>query len=75
MEQGCDLSVVIFSFPISRWLLEHGCDPSVGDTDKVMPYDVASDKDTRNQFRRFMAQHPDKFDYKKVVILDSKCYT
>ncbi|KAK8737910.1 hypothetical protein OTU49_004297 [Cherax quadricarinatus] len=50
------------------WLLENGCDPSVADADKIVPFDTASDKDTRNQFRRFMAQYPDKFDYKKAKV-------
>ncbi|XP_071529274.1 tRNA endonuclease ANKZF1-like isoform X2 [Panulirus ornatus] len=50
------------------WLLEHGCDPSIGDSDKFLPYDVASNKDTRNQFRRFMAQNPERFDYKKAKV-------
>ncbi|XP_045608383.1 tRNA endonuclease ANKZF1 isoform X2 [Procambarus clarkii] len=50
------------------WLLEHGCDPSVADTDKIVPFDCASYKETRNEFRRFMAQYPDKYDYKKAKV-------
>ncbi|XP_042206876.1 ankyrin repeat and zinc finger domain-containing protein 1-like isoform X2 [Homarus americanus] len=50
------------------WLLERGCDPSVADTDRVVPYDTSYDKETRNQFRRFMADYPDKYDYKKARV-------
>lgn len=31
-------------------------------------YDFASDKDTRNTFRRFMGQYPNKYDYSKSHI-------
>lgn len=32
------------------------------------PYTVASDKETRNEFRRFMASHPDRYDYVKAQV-------
>lgn len=31
-------------------------------------YDFAPDKETRNTFRRFMGQYPDKYDYAKSHI-------
>lgn len=33
-----------------------------------VPYDVAKDKATRNAFRRFMATHPDKWDYLEAKV-------
>lgn len=50
------------------WLLEHDCNPSVTDGAKRLPFDDAADKECRNTFRRFMAQWPDKYDYKKAKI-------
>ena len=32
------------------------------------PYAVAGDKETRNEFRRFMACHPDRYDYVKAQV-------
>lgn len=52
-----------------RWLLEHGCDPGVTDASKRAPFDDSLDKECRNTFRRFMAQWPDKYDYKKVSVV------
>lgn len=52
-----------------RWLLEHGCDPGVTDSRKRAPFDDCVDKESRNTFRRFMAQWPDKYDYKKVSVV------
>ncbi|XP_050730824.1 ankyrin repeat and zinc finger domain-containing protein 1-like [Eriocheir sinensis] len=50
------------------WLLEHGCDPGVTDAAKRAPFDDSVDKESRNTFRRFMAEWPDKYDYKKAKI-------
>ncbi|KAG0712157.1 Ankyrin repeat and zinc finger domain-containing protein 1 [Chionoecetes opilio] len=50
------------------WLLDQGCDPGVNDGAKRVPFDDAVDKECRNTFRRFMAQWPDKYDYKKAKI-------
>ncbi|XP_045116056.1 ankyrin repeat and zinc finger domain-containing protein 1-like isoform X4 [Portunus trituberculatus] len=50
------------------WLLEQGCNPSVTDETKRLPFDDAADKECRNTFRRFMAQWPDRYDYKKAKI-------
>ncbi|KAI5107425.1 ankyrin repeat and zinc finger domain-containing protein 1 isoform X4 [Silurus meridionalis] len=32
------------------------------------PYAVAPDKESRNMFRKFMAEHPDKYDYAKAQV-------
>lgn len=32
------------------------------------PYSVSTDKDTRNEFRKYMADHPDKYDYNKAQV-------
>jgi hypothetical protein len=53
---------------IVRVLLEHGADPSVKDGQNQFPYVLASNKETKNEFRRFMASFPDKFDYVKAQI-------
>eukprot|EP00198_Chlamydomonas_reinhardtii_P013555 XP_001702892.1 predicted protein [Chlamydomonas reinhardtii] len=46
-----------------RRLLESGHDPCARDGKGRPPYDLASDKETRDAFRRFMAQQPDRWDY------------
>lgn len=32
------------------------------------PYVVAPEKDTRNTFRKYMAEHPHKYDYTKAQV-------
>ncbi|GLI65482.1 hypothetical protein VaNZ11_009020 [Volvox africanus] len=44
-------------------LLNAGHNPSAHDAKGRTPYALAGDKATRDAFRRFMAQHPDKWDY------------
>lgn len=44
-------------------LLEEGADPCVKEKGGRTPYVVATDKETRNVFRRFMAVYPDKWDW------------
>ena len=36
--------------------------------DGEFPYDVAERKETRNEYRRFMAKYPEKYDYKKANV-------
>lgn len=45
-----------------------GCDPSLADTLGRAPYLVAADKESRNAFRRFMGQYPERYDYGKACI-------
>ena len=44
-------------------LLEEDADPCIKDKGGKNPYSLAKDKETRNVFRRCMAQHPDKWDW------------
>lgn len=46
-----------------RKLLEEDADPCSKDKAGRTPYTLAKDKETRNIFRRFMAQHPSKWDW------------
>ena len=49
-------------------LLLNGADPSVRDKLKKVPYNLAETKDTRNMFRKFMGEFPDKYDFKTAMI-------
>ncbi|KAI5616362.1 ankyrin repeat and zinc finger domain-containing protein 1 isoform X4 [Silurus asotus] len=49
-------------------LLEMGSDPTCRDRKGQTPYAVAPDKECRNMFRKFMAEHPDKYDYAKAQV-------
>ena len=49
-------------------LLMHGADPSLRDKQKKVPFMVAETKDTRNMFRKFMGEFPDRYDYKTAQI-------
>ncbi|XP_021904515.1 ankyrin repeat and zinc finger domain-containing protein 1 [Carica papaya] len=44
-------------------LLEQGLDPCIKDERGRTPYMLASEKEVRNTFRRFMALNPDKWDW------------
>lgn len=44
-------------------LLEQGLDPCIKDARGKTPYSLASDKEVRNAFRRFMALNLDKWDW------------
>lgn len=44
-------------------LLENGANPSLLDLHTRPPYFLCLTKETRNTFRRFMAEHPDAWDY------------
>eukprot|EP00118_Oscarella_pearsei_P016354 m.155117 g.155117 ORF g.155117 m.155117 type:complete len:673 (+) comp38658_c0_seq8:12-2030(+) len=50
------------------FLLSAGSDPTIRDKVGRLPYNVARDKPTRNAFRRFMAQCPDKYDYSSAQV-------
>lgn len=49
-------------------LMEAGANPAQRDKGGLTPYMVAKDKATRNEFRRFMARWPDRYDYDKAQI-------
>lgn len=44
-------------------LLEQGSNPCIKDEKGRTPYMLASEKEVRNTFRRFMASNPDKWDW------------
>ncbi|KAJ8867608.1 hypothetical protein PR048_031410 [Dryococelus australis] len=52
-----------------RKLLELGSDPGNRNLKNQPPYVIAVNKETRNVFRRFMGEFPEKYDYKKVRII------
>ncbi|XP_064020762.1 tRNA endonuclease ANKZF1 isoform X2 [Pogoniulus pusillus] len=49
-------------------LLEAGADPALRDRQDRTPYCVSADKATRNAFRKFMVDHPDKYDYHRAKV-------
>ncbi|XP_023932467.1 ankyrin repeat and zinc finger domain-containing protein 1 [Lingula anatina] len=49
-------------------LLEAGADPSVKNSKGQLPYNVSSQKEVRNEFRRFLAKFPEKYDYAAAQI-------
>ncbi|KAM6934330.1 tRNA endonuclease ANKZF1 [Xenentodon cancila] len=51
-----------------RLLLDAGADPACRDNKGQTPYIVAPDKDTRNVFRKYMGENPDKYDYSKAQV-------
>ncbi|XP_034430360.1 ankyrin repeat and zinc finger domain-containing protein 1 isoform X1 [Hippoglossus hippoglossus] len=51
-----------------RLLLDAGADPACRDNKGQTPYIVAPDKDTRNVFRKYMGENPDKYDYTKAQV-------
>ncbi|KAM4561241.1 tRNA endonuclease ANKZF1 [Fundulus diaphanus] len=53
---------------VVRLLLDAGADPACRDNKSQTPYIVAPDKDTRNVFRKFMGENPDKYDYSKAQV-------
>ncbi|XP_029981155.1 ankyrin repeat and zinc finger domain-containing protein 1 [Sphaeramia orbicularis] len=51
-----------------KMLLDAGADPACRDNKGQTPYIVAPDKDTRNVFRKYMGENPDKYDYIKAQV-------
>uniref|UniRef100_A0A452GYK0 VLRF1 domain-containing protein n=1 Tax=Gopherus agassizii TaxID=38772 RepID=A0A452GYK0_9SAUR len=51
-----------------RLLLEAGADPALRDRQERPPYCVSADKSTRNVFRKFMVDHPAKYDYGRAKV-------
>ncbi|NXH10520.1 ANKZ1 protein, partial [Bucco capensis] len=49
-------------------LLEAGADPALRDRQGRTPYCLSADKPTRNAFRKFMVDHPDKYDYSQAKV-------
>ncbi|XP_070295699.1 tRNA endonuclease ANKZF1 [Salvelinus sp. IW2-2015] len=53
---------------VAKLLMDAGSDPACKDQTGQTPYIVAPDKDTRNMFRKYMADHPDKYNYSKALV-------
>ncbi|XP_060629064.2 tRNA endonuclease ANKZF1 isoform X1 [Anolis sagrei] len=53
---------------VVRLLLEIGADPALRDKQEQPPYCVSADKQTRAEFRRFMGEHPEKYDYLRAQV-------
>ncbi|CAG8445899.1 12597_t:CDS:2 [Ambispora gerdemannii] len=53
---------------VAFFLEKHAADPTITSTTLKTPYDVALDKETRNAFRRYMAEHPDQWDWKMAHV-------
>ncbi|XP_050975240.1 ankyrin repeat and zinc finger domain-containing protein 1 isoform X2 [Labeo rohita] len=53
---------------VIRLLMDEGSDPANKDKKGQTPYVVAPEKDTRNTFRKYMAEHPHKYDYTKAQV-------
>ncbi|NXW95959.1 ANKZ1 protein, partial [Alopecoenas beccarii] len=49
-------------------LLQAGADPALRDGQDRTPYCVSADKRTRNTFRKFMVDYPDKYDYSRAKV-------
>ncbi|KGL77735.1 Ankyrin repeat and zinc finger domain-containing protein 1, partial [Tinamus guttatus] len=49
-------------------LLEAGADPALRDRQEQPPYCVSADKPTRNAFRKFVVDHPDRYDYSRAKV-------
>ncbi|NXA68151.1 ANKZ1 protein, partial [Mohoua ochrocephala] len=49
-------------------LLEAGADPALRDRQERTPYCISADRPTRNAFRKFMVDHPDKYDYSRAKV-------
>ncbi|XP_016328299.1 ankyrin repeat and zinc finger domain-containing protein 1 isoform X3 [Sinocyclocheilus anshuiensis] len=53
---------------VIRLLMDEGSDPANKDKKGQTPYGVAPEKDTRDTFRKYMAEHPHKYDYTKAQV-------
>lgn len=54
-----------------RLLMLYGADPNARDKKTQTPYDHATEKSTRNVFRRFRGEFPEMYDYSKTHIPDA----
>uniref|UniRef100_A0A8C7E589 Ankyrin repeat and zinc finger peptidyl tRNA hydrolase 1 n=1 Tax=Naja naja TaxID=35670 RepID=A0A8C7E589_NAJNA len=53
---------------VVRVLLENGADPAIRDRKEQPPYCVSTNKQTRNEFRRFMGEQPERYDYTQAQV-------
>ncbi|NXS63260.1 ANKZ1 protein, partial [Brachypteracias leptosomus] len=70
-ERGCTLLHVAARAGKAKavsLLLEAGADPALRDKQDRPPYCSSADKPTRNAFRKFMVDHPDKYNYGRAQV-------
>ncbi|XP_069841164.1 tRNA endonuclease ANKZF1 [Dendropsophus ebraccatus] len=53
---------------IVRLLMDAGWDPALRDSSAQTPYSVSADKRTRNSFRKYREENPDRYNYSKSQI-------
>ncbi|XP_061186027.1 tRNA endonuclease ANKZF1-like [Saccostrea echinata] len=53
---------------VIKILMESGANPAARDKFGQTPYNHGKDKETRNEFRKFMGRYPDRYDYKTAQI-------
>ncbi|XP_060684164.1 tRNA endonuclease ANKZF1 isoform X2 [Hemiscyllium ocellatum] len=53
---------------VVRLLMDAGCDPAIRDKCARPAYTVSANKETRNEFRRYVADHPGRYNYTKAQI-------
>ena len=49
-------------------LLEYGADPTIKDGSGKVAYQLSKDRKTRDEFRKFMAEYPDLYDYTLAMV-------
>ncbi|KAJ6665535.1 hypothetical protein lerEdw1_003376 [Lerista edwardsae] len=57
---------------VVRLLLEAGADPALRDRQEQPPYCVSADRQTRSEFRRFMGEQPEKYNYVRAQVSGNK---
>ncbi|XP_078083890.1 tRNA endonuclease ANKZF1 [Mustelus asterias] len=53
---------------VLRLLMDAGSDPAIRDKHNRPAYAVSANKETRNEFRRYMADHPERYNYTKAQV-------
>ncbi|XP_056008477.1 ankyrin repeat and zinc finger domain-containing protein 1-like isoform X2 [Ostrea edulis] len=53
---------------VIRILMDCGANPATRDKFGQTPYTSAKDRESRNEFRKFMGQYPERYDYKAAQI-------
>eukprot|EP00116_Pleurobrachia_bachei_P005588 sb/3465850/ len=51
-----------------KLLLDNSANPEMKDNTRKTPYEVATSKEVRDEFRRFWGRNPDKWDYRSAKI-------
>ena len=62
------LSAVLANPSFTKELLHRNLNPELRNNQSKTGYEAATSKEIRNEYRRFMAQYPDKWDYKVAKV-------